>query len=141
MCKTLILLRGIPASGKSTLAKALQDSQGAQVASADSFWYDSAGVYRFDPKKLPEAHERCQETVKEYMRDYERKLIVVDNCNLAESHRAPYVKLAEEYGYDVQVVTVNTPLEVCLKRNSERTADRRVPEGTICKLANEYNLG
>lgn len=53
----LMLFRGLPGSGKSTIA----DTTGFPVVSADDFFVGPDGVYRFDPTRLTQAHEDCQE--------------------------------------------------------------------------------
>jgi predicted kinase len=54
----LFLIRGLPSSGKSTLAEKLA---GGNTVEADDFFMDD-GVYKFDPKLLPQAHAYCQDT-------------------------------------------------------------------------------
>lgn len=137
-----MLMRGIPGSGKSTLAKALQfkDPKETVICSADDFWFDTHGVYRFDARLLGEAHKKCQKDAEGYMK-LGKMQVIVDNCNLAKVHQAPYLELAEKFGYEVQVVTVDTPLNVCMERNARRREDRRVPEGTITRLARQCGLG
>ena len=58
---TVVLVRGLPGSGKSHLAEALRSTTDAvmRVCSADDYFMED-GVYNFDPTKLPEAHLECQ---------------------------------------------------------------------------------
>jgi predicted kinase len=63
MSTQLYLIRGLPGSGKSTLAHDLKRAGLVdEVVEADIFFMED-GVYRFDPKKLPAAHNRCIQTV------------------------------------------------------------------------------
>ena len=50
----LILFRGLPGSGKTTLARVIAD----EVFSADDFFVHD-GVYKYDPTRIQEAHEHC----------------------------------------------------------------------------------
>ena len=45
--------------------------------------------------------------------------------------REPYLQLAFLEKVPVEVVWIDTPLEVCLHRNSKRTSDRKVPEDVL----------
>ena len=56
--KTLYLLRGLPSAGKSTLAKTM----GAVNFEADMFFMEG-NEYKFDPTKLKQAHQWCQNQV------------------------------------------------------------------------------
>lgn len=45
--------------------------------------------------------------------------------------REPWIASATAVGVPVQIVWIDTPLEVCLERNARRPEDRRVPEDVI----------
>ena len=56
----LILLRGLPGAGKSTLAKVIlqfRETDEPEVLSADDFFVNENGVYEFDAQKIKEAHQ------------------------------------------------------------------------------------
>ena len=44
-----------------------------------------------------------------------------------------WIKLAKDYGYEVQAVFFDVPVEVCLERNQRR--DRKVPEDAMRRMA------
>ena len=83
--KLMVLLRGLPGSGKSTMAKALtaagQDSINVATVSADSFFVDPSGRYVYVPSLLEKAHQWAQNKAKLAIKN-EANLIVVDNTNL-----------------------------------------------------------
>ena len=64
MKPTLYLIRGIPGSGKTTLANAMVDALQASHVETDQFFETPEG-YKFDGWKLKAAHEWCQSTVKD----------------------------------------------------------------------------
>lgn len=133
--KRIILMRGIPGSGKSFLAE-LMNQNG--VFSTDQYWYDEEGIYRFDPVKLQEAHEQNRAQVERMLARFDHGTYIVDNTNIGTRDVAPYFDLAVKYGAEISIVQVDTPLEVCLVRNSKRSQDRRIPEDVIARMF--YNM-
>ena len=104
----LILLRGLPGSGKTTLAKIilqLRSTDEPEILSADDFFEDKEGDYNFDPTKLKEAHNYCQFRCSERMRQQKAK-IVVANTFTQEWEMDEYFKMAERYNYRVHTVIV-----------------------------------
>jgi len=57
----------------------------------------------------------------------------VDATNLSIHERRQWIKMAKSFGYEVQAVFFDVPLEVCLERNSQR--DRSVSEDVMRKMA------
>jgi predicted kinase len=49
-----------------------------------------------------------------------RPLNYVDATNLTPHERHSWIKLAQDYGYEVEAVFFDVPLEVCLERNQRR---------------------
>ncbi|XP_036157057.1 NEDD4-binding protein 2-like 1 isoform X6 [Myotis myotis] len=72
--KHLYLLRGLPGSGKTTLARQLQhDFPRALIFSTDDFFFREDGTYEFNPDFLEEAHEWNQKREKTFMESQEKK--------------------------------------------------------------------
>ena len=57
----------------------------------------------------------------------------VDATNLSIHERRQWIKMAKSFGYEVQAVFFDVPLEVCLERNSKR--DRSISEDILRKMA------
>jgi predicted kinase len=57
----------------------------------------------------------------------------VDATNLSVHERRQWIKMAKSFGYEVQAVFFDVPLEVCLERN--RARDRSVSEDVMRKMA------
>jgi predicted kinase len=57
----------------------------------------------------------------------------VDATNLSIHERRQWIKMAKSFGYEVQAVFFDVPLEVCLERN--RSRDRSVSEEIMRKMA------
>ncbi len=61
--------------------------------------------------------------------------VYFDACLDLPWKRRPFVSAATEAGLPVEVVWLDTPVTVCLRRNSERSPDRRVPEAALRGMA------
>jgi len=57
----------------------------------------------------------------------------VDATNLSIHERRQWIKMAKSFGYEVQAVFFDVPLEVCLERNRQR--DRSVSEDVMRRMA------
>lgn len=124
----VIIMRGIPGSGKSTYVRdqlASKFSRGMYVSTDDFFVCGS--TYRFDPKRISEAHASCLRHFVDAVRD--DCTCFVDNTNTTAVEIAPYYALALAYGADVKIVRMVTPFEVAVTRNTHN-----VPISTIWKM-------
>ena len=91
---TLLLIRGLPGSGKTTLAHMFRD---AVVLSADEYFVVD-NEYRFDPNQLTEAHAQCQSRCLQALSE-QRPLVVVANTFSQRWELEPYLVLAERWDY------------------------------------------
>lgn len=95
----LILIRGLPGSGKSTMARAMTTHEHYE---ADMFFIGSDGVYRYDPKKIKNAHEWCQrETFKALANG---KNVVVSNTFTRRFEIEPYFEMAVAFGIQPKIL-------------------------------------
>lgn len=99
---TLILLRGMPGCGKTTLARTLAPE--ANFA-ADDYFYNYKGEYVFNRGSLGAAHNQCFKNTEEAMYD-EKPLICVHNTFTTMKEMRGYERLAARHGYRVHVVHV-----------------------------------
>lgn len=74
--RRLFLVRGLPGTGKTTLAHKIASP--GQVFSADDYFTDASGVYRFDPSRLKEAHADCLDRAKAAMEQGESDIAVAN---------------------------------------------------------------
>ncbi|NWZ63396.1 N4BP2 protein, partial [Acrocephalus arundinaceus] len=98
--QVLVLLRGVPGSGKSYLARnLLEDNPGGIILSTDDYFYKH-GQYRYDPDCLGEAHDWNRKRAKEA---FEMRIspIIIDNTNIQAWEMKPYVTLAQQFKYKV----------------------------------------
>jgi predicted kinase len=124
---TVVLAVGLPGSGKSSWFK----RHSVSPLSSDLLrllLFDDAGEQRF--QDLIFSNLRSMLRARLIAR---RPMNYVDATNLTAHDRQGWIKLAKDYGYDVQAVFFDVPLEVCLERNRKR--DRLVPEDAMRRMA------
>lgn len=106
--KKLLLIIGIPGSGKSTMANKIKSENpeffDANIWEADMFFMKD-GEYKWNPDMLWFAHKWCQAKVELDMK--QNKNVIVSNTNLTSLERKPYIKLAKKYGYEIEVIECN----------------------------------
>jgi len=97
MEKHLFLLRGLPGSGKTSLAKSITGKH----YEADMYFINpTTGTYMFDFKKISAAHGWCKWIVEEDMLKNEER-IIVSNTFTQEWEMTAYYELAKKYDYTV----------------------------------------
>ena len=101
----LILLRGLPGSGKTTLAKLLSENGKYPVFSVDDFFTNEKGEYNFAFDKNHLAYKQCEENTRKAMEQGQSK-IFLDNTFTIEWELEPYFKLAAQFNYLIHVITV-----------------------------------
>ncbi len=105
MSRDLVILRGLPGSGKSELAKLLSEDGRYPVFAIDDYFTDANGVYQFKFDENFKAYEHCQSRTEQAMNSAVPK-IFLDNVFSLEWEMEPYFKLAGHYQYRVHVLTV-----------------------------------
>lgn len=130
MCK-LILIRGLPGSGKSTFAESLKKNDSTVIVEADQYFIDSDGVYKFDASKLGAAHLSCYNRAEHFMKSG-FETVIVSNTFTKESEINPYIKLGRKYEYVTFSIVVEN------RHNGKSVHD--VPDVTMSKMKNRFNL-
>jgi predicted kinase len=131
MIKALILLRGLPGAGKSTLAKALAENKWP-VFSVDDYFTDSkTGAYHFEFDKNHLAYKACEENCRKAMENGMEK-IFVDNTFTLDWELQSYFKLAADFNYRLFVCTVENYHE---QKNTHDVSDEQIQ-----KMADKYKV-
>jgi predicted kinase len=122
--KKLIIIRGLPGSGKSYLVKEilfnLPPLLTACVCSNDKFWIDKFGRYKYSASFAKYAKDLCRGSAARAMY-HGTEIVIIDNTNINISHMQPYLEMADEFDYEVEIREPQTlwakdPQE-CAKRN------------------------
>lgn len=123
----LYLIRGLPGSGKSTIASKLAANRLNTVhLEADDFFMMD-GVYTFDPKKLSEAHKQCKERTERFLScGYD---VVVANTFIRYTELVPYIDIARRLKQDI----------VLIRATGNYKSIHNVPEHTIERMRRDWD--
>jgi predicted kinase len=123
----VVLAIGLPGSGKSSWFKR------HNIAPLSS---DLLRALLFDDP----TEQRFQDLIFSNLRSMLRARLIarrpmnyVDATNLTPQERHNWIKLSNDFGYEVQAVYFDVPVEVCLERNQRR--QRVVPEDVMRRMA------
>ena len=124
--RVLTIVRGLPGSGKSTLADRIVTKTGRRCES--DFYFMKGGEYVFDIAKLKDAHEWCQQEVRNSLQDTTCEDVVVSNTFTELWEMQPYLDMAEEFGAKVNVIECHGTFG----------SIRGVPEDTLQRLRSRW---
>ena len=134
MKKILILMCGIPASGKSTVAYNLAQikKQESIIISMDSIREQWFGTRKCQAR----GDEVYAQSVEDALWAFEHfNIVIYDATNRTKKARKKLVETIHKY-YDCPVycIFMNTPLEVALDRNANRDESIQVPPAVIHRM-------
>ncbi len=102
----LILLRGLPGCGKTTLANLLSENGKYPVLSVDDFFTDaSTGNYNFEFDKNHIAYKTCEQNTLAKVKAGVEKIFIA-NTFTHQWEMQPYIDIANKHQYMLFVITV-----------------------------------
>jgi len=120
----IVVLVGLPGSGKSTYAR-------ESALSSDEI----RGLISDDPENQ-DIHSRTFAVLRALLKqrlELRRPVTYIDATNLTPYERRPYIKIGELYDCDVEAVFFDVPIAECQRRN--RARHRVVPDEAIAEMA------
>jgi len=134
-----IFMLGLPGSGKSNwLTKFISNNPGYTVISADEYRLKHPNYNPNDPEAI---HEECVAWAESEMYRYgsgqytviERPKLIMDGGGINNSYTERIIHTMKSYGYEIEVVFIDTPPSICISRNNDRIKNgkRFVPASSI----------
>ena len=122
------MMIGLPASGKSTIAKQISESEGAMIVSSDEIRKEMGDEN--DQTNNEKVFKEAEKRLKEYLS--QGKDVIFDATNINYKRRRDWLNRFNKFDIEKIAVLVATTYEECLERNDKRK--RRVPEGVIERM-------
>jgi predicted kinase len=133
--KKVIILKGLPASGKSTWAKEMVDKYPGQYKRINKddlrSMIDNGKWSKENEKFILGVRDRLISAALDNL-----KIAIVDDTNFESKHEEQIKLIAASHGCPVEIKTFDTPLEECIARDAKR--DKPVGEKVIRDMHDRY---
>jgi O-phosphoseryl-tRNA(Sec) kinase len=138
MTQFILALCGLPASGKSTLADAIQDVLNfkVEIVRTDE-WRNDEYYTDWSPEKERPVRQAALDRVRELVA--QGHSVIHDDTNYYASMRHELYEIALEYSFGFAIIHVATPVSVALQWNKERP-DTRIPDMVIEVISKRFDI-
>lgn len=131
---TLLICKGLPASGKTTFAKTLTTTGWMRVSKDDIREELSKTGWTWSRQNERDVKNKEENLISSYLMS--GKNVVVDSTNFGK-HENRLRSLAKQAGAEFEIKDfTDVPVEVCIERNSKR--EKPVPEKVIWEMYNKH---
>ena len=128
----LVILRGLPGSGKTTIARSLSEANKYPVFSIDDYFTNpETGEYHFAFSENHLAYKHCETQTEKAMQEQKQKIFLHNTFTL-DWEIEPYFELAKRYQYDVFVLTV--------EKYHSGDNSHGITEEQLKKMAEKYKI-
>ncbi len=131
----IIVLVGLPCSGKSTIAQNIAREYNATIFSSDSLrmeLYQNVNDQEHNQELFVELHKR----IKNHLKNGGNA--IYDACNISYKRRIAFLAELKKIPCEKICILMATPYEECLRRNAER--ERKVPSYVIERMYRSIDI-
>jgi tRNA uridine 5-carbamoylmethylation protein Kti12 len=136
----LIILTGLPASGKTTFAKTLekiieeQREFQVKIVDPDLIRYKLTGN-QFRPELEQKVRRKSLKEVEKYLK--QNYIVISDDLNYYTSMRHELKVIAEKLHLQYFIIHISTPREICLEWNKKR--GKPIPDEVIIEISKKFD--
>lgn len=114
----LIIISGLPGTGKTTFARALAQKMHVHHLNSDMIRDELGKRGQYDPDTKSLIYERMQERTERYLQAGET--VIVDATFYKKNYRKPYFHLAENYGVPLKWIELEAGEQTIRKRVEQK---------------------
>ena len=132
---SIVMMCGLPGSGKSYMAKILSERYDANIHSSDAIREELTGdINNQDANDL--VFQTLHKRIKEDLNN--GKNCIYDSCNISYKRRMAFLRELQNISCEKSCVVMATPYEKCLENNAKR--ERVVPEHVIKRMYMAFDI-
>ena len=133
--RLLVVLSGLPGSGKSFFARSLLPSPYRLLVEEDEVRERFCGSDR--PYSMQAVKEEMAREATSFLSSKENAVVYLDAAHLLSRERLAALEAVSSYDKAV-LLWFSTPNEVCRARNALRPAERRVPDSVFAFMESSF---
>lgn len=136
--KQLIILAGLPGSGKSTYVKERYKGDNVFIIDSDETRREMFGSYLIFPKNMYEIYDEMIKEGNEIYDKYDDLILIMDSTFLDNYRRNHYLDNLKKFDKYTIIMFHTNDINFNLKNNKNRIKEKWVPESVIFNMINQY---
>ncbi len=136
--KELIILAGLPGSGKSTYVKEHYKGENVFIIDSDETRRQMFGSYLIFPKNMYEIYDEMIKEGNEIYDKHDNLTLIMDSTFLDNYRRNHYLDNLKKFDKYTIIMFHTNDINFNLKNNKNRIKDKWVPEDVIFNMIKQY---
>lgn len=136
--KQLIILAGLPGSGKSTYVKEHYKGDNVFIIDSDETRRQMFGSYLIFPKNMYEIYDEMIKEGNEIYDKHDDLILIMDSTFLDNYRRNHYLDNLKKFDKYTIIMFHTNDINFNLKNNKNRIKEKWVPESVIFNMINQY---